>query len=130
MFQAIRDGKFGPLNPDRKYATGISSGGYNTSRMAVTWPNEFKALVVHSGSYATCAGPVCLVPYDVASDHPPTKFIHGFLDPIVPWWTMNIYYDTLLYNGIATEQVTLPFGGHEWFKESPQEVLKWFNAYP
>jgi len=130
LFDAIRIGAFGPLNTDRKYATGISSGGYNTSRMAVTWANEFKALVVHSGSYATCLGPVCLVPNQLPANHPPTKFIHGFVDAIVPWWTMNDYYDELLRNSIETEQVTLLFGGHAWFKESPQEVLEWFDAHP
>ena len=130
VFQAIREGIFGPLNAQRKYAVGISSGGYNTSRMAVTWPTEFKALVIQSGSYATCAGPVCLVPSHLSAKHPPTKFIHGFLDPIVPWYTMNDYYDALLFHGIDTAVVTEPLGGHAWFKDSPREVLRWFNRYP
>lgn len=130
VFTAIELGMFGPLNPDRKYATGISSGGYNTSRMAVTWPGEFKALVVQAGSYATCAGPACIVPLNLPDDHAPTRFIHGFLDPIVPWWSMDIYYDRLLAEGIATSRITEPFGGHEWFSSSPAAVVNWFNAHP
>lgn len=130
VFKGIRQGKFGPLNNQRKYATGISSGGYNTSRMAETWPGEFKALVVHSGSWATCLGPVCVLPGDIPADHAPTKFIHGFIDTIVPWWTMDLYYDRLQYEGIETERLTIATGGHEWFKQSPKAVLDWFNRHP
>ncbi len=130
VLDAIEDGIFGPLNDNRKYATGISSGGYNTSRMAVSFPGEFKGLVVASASYATCAGPVCAVPYNLPSDHPPTYFIHGFLDAIVPWWTMDIYYDRLLSKGIETGRHTNSWAGHEWLPESPELVLNWFNQHP
>ena len=46
-------GDFGDLDTDNVFATGLSSGGYMTSRMAVSYPGDFKALSVHSGSYAT-----------------------------------------------------------------------------
>lgn len=130
VFDAIEDGIFGPLNPNRKYATGISSGGYNSSRMAVSFPGEFKALMVQAGSYATCLGPVCVVPWDLPSDHPPTYFVHGFIDAIVPWWTMDIYYDRLLSEGIETGRHTETWGGHEWFPESANLALQWFNSHP
>lgn len=130
LFKAIDDGRFGPLNGQRKYATGISSGGYNTSRMAVSFPGEFKALVVHSGSYADCFGPLCSVPQTLPADHPPTYFIHGFVDLIVPWWTMELYYDRLLYQGIPTGRHTELTGAHGWFDSSPGKILDWFNAYP
>jgi dienelactone hydrolase len=129
VFQAIRNGEFGPLNADKKYATGISSGGYNTSRMAVSFPGEFKALVVHSGSYAECLGPVCLVPWTLPEDHPPTFFIQGFLDPIVPWFTMDSYFDRLLWQGFTTDRHTNYLGGHEWFPESAELVVDWFERY-
>nr|WP_298145784.1 plasmid partitioning protein [uncultured Pseudomonas sp.] len=130
LFKAIDDGHFGPLNGKRKYATGISSGGYNTSRMAVSFPGQFKALVVHSGSYASCSGPLCLVPSELPANHPPTFFIHGYSDLIVPWWTMDLYYDRLLQKGIRTGRYTEFWGGHEWFDASPGKVLAWFNANP
>ncbi|MEX1034246.1 MAG: hypothetical protein WDZ30_12855 [Cellvibrionaceae bacterium] len=130
VFTAIELGMFGPLNADRKYATGISSGGYNTSRMAVTWAGEFKALVIHSASYATCLGPVCVVPFNLPNDHPPTRFIHGFLDLVVPWWSMDLYHDRLLAEGVPTDRITHAFGGHGWFPTSPQAVVAWFNAHP
>lgn len=130
VFAAIDQGVFGPLNGNRKYATGISSGGYNSSRMAASFPGQFRALVVHSGSWATCLGPVCVVPGDLPDDHPPTKFIHGFLDTIVPWWSMDLYYDQLLYEGVQTERLTISTGGHEWFAQSPAAVVNWFNRHP
>lgn len=130
VFSAIDDGHFGPLNGQRKYATGISSGGYNTSRMAVSFPGQFRALAIQAGSYATCSGPLCSVPDTLPADHPPTYFLHGFVDFTVPWWSMNLYYDRLLHQGIATARHTETLGGHEWFAVSPSKILAWFNAHP
>ena len=130
IIQGVRDGRFGPLNPNRQYATGISSGGYNTSRMAVSFPGKFKALAIQSGSYASCSGPLCVVPDTLPADHPPTTFIHGFIDTIVPWWSMDMYYDRLLHQGIETARYTEPLGNHEWFDASPGIILAWFNAHP
>ena len=130
VFDAIASGHFGPLNSQRKYATGISSGGYNSSRMAVSFPGQFKALVIQSGSYATCSGPLCVVPDELPADHPPTYFLHGFVDLTVPWWSMQLYYDRLLQQGIETGLYTEPLGGHEWFAASPGKVLAWFHAHP
>lgn len=129
VLQAIKDGAFGPLNPDRQYATGISSGGYNSSRMAVSFPGEFKALVIHSGSYAECLGPVCVVPLQLPDDHPPTYFIHGLVDTIVPWSTMDSYYDRLRWEGITSDRHTNTLGGHEWFPESANLVFNWFERF-
>lgn len=129
VLQAIKDGAFGPLNPARQYATGISSGGYNTSRMAVSFPGEFKALVIHSGSYAECLGAVCLVPYQLPEEHPPTYFIHGLVDTIVPWSTMDRYYDRLRWEGVTSDRHTNTLGGHEWFPESAGLVLNWFERF-
>ncbi len=127
LFDAIDDGVFGNLNGDKKFATGISSGGYNASRMAVTWPYEFKALVVHSASYATCSGSLCLIP-SLSSNHPPTAFVHGLWDPLAPWWAMDSYYDKLRWKGIATSRLNVS-GGHEWFAQSSDKIVDWFNKY-
>ncbi|MCJ8169353.1 extracellular medium-chain-length polyhydroxyalkanoate depolymerase [Atopomonas sediminilitoris] len=130
VLAAMHGGAFGPLNRQRQYATGISSGGYNTSRMAVSFAGEFRALAVQSGSYATCSGPLCLVPDNLPSDHPPTLFVHGFIDAVVPWWSMDLYYDRLLYQGIATARHTELSGGHEWFARSPATIKAWFDQHP
>lgn len=129
LLTGVRQGRFGPLNAQRQYATGISSGGYNSSRMAVSFPGQFKALAIHSGSYATCSGPLCVVP-ELPADHPPTAFLHGFIDTVVPWWSMDLYYDRLLQQGIETTRYTEPLGNHEWFAASPGIILNWFNAHP
>ncbi|MCY1274807.1 Poly(3-hydroxyoctanoate) depolymerase [compost metagenome] len=130
VLDAIAAGHFGPLNAQRQYATGISSGGYNTSRMAVSFPGRFKALAIQSGSYASCSGPLCVVPDALPADHPPTLFLHGFVDAIVPWWSMDLYYDRLLQQNIETARHTEALGGHEWFAASPGKILAWFNGHP
>ncbi|MDG9923374.1 MULTISPECIES: plasmid partitioning protein [unclassified Pseudomonas] len=130
VLDAIAAGHFGPLDAQRQYATGISSGGYNTSRMAVSFPGRFRALAIQSGSYATCSGPLCVMPNDLPADHPPTLFLHGFVDAVVPWWSMDLYYDRLLQQGVETARHTEVLGGHEWFAASPGKILAWFNAHP
>jgi predicted esterase len=130
VLQAMQQGRFGTLNKQRQYATGISSGGYNTSRMAVSFQGQFKALVIQSGSYANCGGPLCVVPKKLPADHPPTYFLQGFIDPIVPWWTAEMYHKRLAEQGIETGMYTDKLGGHEWFPASPEKVLEWFNRHP
>jgi len=110
LFNAVSAGTYGPAyqyNMNRRFAFGISSGGYNSSRMAATFNgnNNFKALGIVSASYATCSGAACVVPSPLPASHPPTKFWHGTLDTIVPIYTMHLYYDQLVSQGIPTEKV-------------------------
>ncbi|MDP2314538.1 MAG: prolyl oligopeptidase family serine peptidase [Pseudomonadota bacterium] len=128
LLRAIDAGDLGPLDPDRLYATGISSGGYMTSRMAVAYPGRFRALAIASASYATCAGPLCAVPA-LPDDHPPTLFLHGGADSIVPITTMEAYADALAADGVPTERVTDPDEGHAWLAIAPDEVVEWFSAW-
>ena len=128
LFSAIASGKFGPLNKQRQYAGGISSGGYNVSRMAISFPGKFKALAIQSASYASCVGANCTVPA-LPADHPPTLFVHGQADWVVPWTSMQPYHDRLLYQGLKTAMYTEPGGGHSWFSSSPGQILNWFNQY-
>lgn len=130
VLTAIKDGKFGPINPNRQYATGLSSGGYNTSRMAVSFPGQFRALAIQSASYATCLGPLCVIPTNLPANHPPTLLQHGDIDLIVPWNTAQAYYDQLSAQGIKTSFYLEHASGHGWFKSSPERVLDWFNQNP
>lgn len=130
VFAAIAAGEFGPLDSQRKYATGISSGGYNSSRMAVSFAGEFRALAIQSASYATCSGPLCTVPQVLPADHPPTLFLHGFVDMTVPWWSMNLYYQRLQEQGISSTRHTDWLAGHEWLEQAPELILDWFRRYP
>jgi poly(3-hydroxybutyrate) depolymerase len=119
-----------PVDVGRLYATGISSGGYMTSRMAFSYPKKFRALAVVAGSWATCGGPLCSVPNPLPADHPPTLFLHGEADETVPIGTMRLYADQLASQGIETRVVTDADAGHAWIGVSPSEVPAWFVGHP
>lgn len=128
MLAAVKDGDFGPINTNKLFAAGMSSGGYNTSRMAVSFPGVFKGLMIHSASYATCLGPVkCSVPKSLPKDHPPTLFIHGALDLTVPAYTMKKYAKSMENNGIAYSVFIKTTGAHGYFKETPLLTVNWFK---
>ena len=134
FFNEIKSGSYGPssqYNLNQRYAYGISSGGYNTSRMAVTFNGSsvWKALAIISASYATCAGPLCSVP-SLPSNHPPTKFYHGMQDLIVPLFTMESYYNKLVAAGKETTK-KIHGGGHELTSDNlgGSGVKAWFDAH-
>lgn len=129
LLQKMKVGEFGPLNMDKLFATGISSGGYHASRMAVTFPGVFKALAIESASYATCGGPLCLIPRDLPADHPPTLFLHGALDNVVPVTTMFSYHSRLKEAGIPTEMRVDALASHQWISDAPEFITKWFLKY-
>lgn len=135
MWSSIETGGYGAASQydmTRRFAFGMSSGGYNTSRMAVSWngDNVWKALAIHSASYATCLGPLCNIPAQLPANHPPTKFYHGTSDPIVPISTMYPYYNELIAQGhIAELQI-----GDEGHSLSPDMVgatgiKAWFDRF-
>lgn len=130
LFNQITSGTFGPLDGARLYATGPSSGGYMTSRMAVSYQGKFRALAIESASYATCGGPACTIPTPLPSDHPPTLFLHGGMDPLVPVSTMEAYNSDLVAEGKVTKVVIDPNATHQWIAAAPTEVPAWFQAYP
>ncbi len=128
IFAALAAGDFGPVNGDAYYATGISSGGYMTSRMAVSYPGRFVALAIAAASYATCGGATCFVPSTLPADHPPTLFLHGEVDMVVPIGTMERYEARLSAQGFTTRVVRDAGVGHAWLRVAPAEVLAWFAA--
>lgn len=127
--EMISSGKFGPLDSRKIFATGISSGGYNTSRLAVTFPGVFRAIVIQSASYANCLGPACIIPTKFSSDHPPTRFLHGALDIAVPVSTAKAFHEILRDNRIETDIIIDPTAGHGWLENSPEKVLEWFEQH-
>jgi len=130
LFSAVDGGELGPLDADRLYASGLSSGGYMTSRMALSYPGRFRALAIHSASWATCAGPLCVLPATLPADHPPTLFLHGELDTTVPIGTMEPYASQLDSAGREVRLVIDPSVGHGWIPAAPTEVVDWFTAHP
>ena len=128
LFAAMSAGQLGPIDSSHLYAMGISSGGFMTSRMAVSYDGRFRALVDHSGSYATCSA-LCTVPTPLPSDHPPTLFLHGALDVVVPMTAIQPYIDALNDAGRETKLVTDPNAGHQWLSEGPDVIPAWFDAH-
>jgi dienelactone hydrolase len=129
ILDQIGAGTFGSLDSGRLFATGMSSGGYMTSRMAVSHAGTFQALAIQSASYATCLGPICPVPSDLPDDHPPTLFLHGLIDPVVPIWTMYPYRDRLNAQGTPTRTVVDAFAPHAFLRAAPGEIVTWFQAH-
>ena len=129
LFELIDNGDLGDLDGQRLYATGISSGGYMTSRMNSAYPDRFRALAVQSASWQSCSGPLCSVPEQTA-DHLPTLFLHGEDDLIVPVSTMETYHQALSDAGADTRKVVQAGVGHAWIDAAPTEVVAWFNAHP
>src|SRR5690606_20839240 len=96
FFGEIKSGSYGAAsqyNMSKRYAYGASSGGFNSSRMAVTYnggsgnANTWKALGIVAAGYATCSYACGSIP-TLPANHPPTKFWHGQNDPLVPLTTM------------------------------------------
>jgi dienelactone hydrolase len=129
LFSALSSAAFGPINTTRLYAMGISSGGFMTSRMAISYQGKFRALADHSGSYATCSD-TCTVPTPLPSSHPPTLFLHGDTDVIVPLSAIQPYLDALMAEGFQTQLVTDVDAGHQWLPEGVQVIPAWFDSHP
>lgn len=129
LLSKLAEGTFGQLDLTKLYATGMSSGGYMTSRMAVSFAGKFRALAIHSAAYATCGGPLCNVPASLPADHPPTLFLHGTADTIVPISTAKSYESKLRAAGIATSFVEEAGAGHEWLSAAPSKIADWFLAH-
>ncbi len=129
LFAELDAGTFGSLDVAALYATGISSGGYMTSRMDEAYRTRFRALAIQSGSYATCGGPACVVPTDLSSAHRPTLFLHGAADVVVPVWTMELYRDALDAAGAETQTIIADAVGHAWIDEAPAAIVTWFESH-
>lgn len=129
LFEELDAGTFGPADPERRAAAGISSGGYMTSRMALSYAGEFDALAIQSASWATCGGVVCSVPDALPDDHPPTLFLHGERDDIVPIGTMERYAEGLEDAGHTVRVVTDAEVGHAWLDVAPDEIVAWFDLH-
>lgn len=129
VIRLMKSGGFGKIDGDSLYATGISSGGYNTSRLVLTFPDTFKAIAIQSGSYANCLGPLCEMPESVPRNHPPTLFLHGQKDIAVPVGTAKEFHSLLKKEGIETEMIIDPEAMHAWIDAAPVSILDWFRRH-
>ena len=119
---------FGAVDDGRLYTAGFSSGGYMASRVALTYTGV-QAAAVHSASYMTCAASACFVPA-LPVTHPPTLFLHGTADIVVPVWTSQVYADKLAELDIPMKQVLEDGLGHVWLSTAPNQIVSWFQAHP
>lgn len=99
-----------------------------TSRMAVSYAGTFRALADSAGSYATCSA-TCTVPTPLPNDHPPTLFLHGDADNVVPMSSVQPYIDALRAQGHEVKVVTDANAGHEWLVEGPTAIPAWFDVH-
>ncbi len=90
---------------------------------------KLRALIVQSGSYATCNGSTCTLPAQLPANHPPTLFLHGADDTIVPPATMQIYHDRLKAMGVEVGLFLAPGVRHAILAESPALVLDWVRRH-
>jgi len=138
LIAAIRNGAFGPVDMTHLYATGISSGGYMTSRMANEFSSlpgqfdparPFRAVAIESASFESCSGALCVIPTPLPASHPPTLFLQGLLDPLVPIATAQAYDLALRAQSIPERFVTDAVASHQWIAAAPGEVLAWFQGH-
>lgn len=126
----IKAQNFGPADTNNFFALGISSGGYMTDRMAQSHTHQkFNALAIASASYAKCGGPYCPLPDEINPEHPPTLFMHGRIDPVVPIITMRLYEKKLRENGIQTKKIIQNTATHQWLDKAPKAIVSWFKTY-
>ncbi len=129
VLRLIGSGGFGRIDADSLYATGISSGGYNTSRLVLTFPGAFRAIAIQSGSYADCLGPLCGMPDTLPEAHPPTLFLHGQKDIAVPVSTAKKFHNYLKREGVETEMIVDPEARHAWIDAAPVAIRQWFSTH-
>jgi pimeloyl-ACP methyl ester carboxylesterase len=134
LFPMMESGKLGKLDMTRMHSAGISSGGYMSSRMAFFYAKQFKSVTIAAGSFYYCSGPLCAppiqgLPGELKPDHPPTLFLQGLDDDIVPPFTMWLYADDLKEHNIPYRVVTCANCTHQWIPNSPTEVLNWVQKW-
>jgi len=129
LFEAVRAGGLGSLDPNRWYAAGLSSGGYMASRMAVEYPTEFRAICVMSAGYASWSGRYGRMVKRLPDRHPPTLFIHGRMDRTTPFERMLVYRDRLAKAGVPTDVMDDPAASHACLAGAGERMAAWFNRY-
>lgn len=111
-----------------KFAMGFSSGGYMASRMGVSYFTEnFRAIAIQSASYAAWGGTYQPVPLPAVSDlsqHPPTLFLQGLYDRLVPFSTVKEYAQQL--ESVTEVDIIREAYTHIWSENAPDNIVDWF----
>jgi dienelactone hydrolase len=126
LFQAIDEGRFGPLRKDRIAAAGMSSGGFNSSRLALEFPERVRSIIVLSGGYAKHPSINTFIP-DLPQDHAATLVIHGEKDHVVDSSIPKAFSDKLVEQGIESELYIAPGKDHEFIPGTGERVVAWLR---
>ena len=133
------DGEFGfKIDTSAMHAIGFSSGGFMSSRMAFSYTGLFKSLSIVGGGYYNCLPPVNNCPdFDYTDEshtqlikyHPPTQFLHGEKDLIVPVDLAQRYHANLLSNSVNPTRLLTTKQGHTWIDSSADAIAEWIELY-
>jgi len=123
-----------PIDWERIYCAGFSSGGFMTSHIAHFFGDRFAGVIIHSGANAesitlTDNGPVfnCTMPYEFPVNHSPTLIVHGGADGFVPPECGTHYYNELIRCGFDATLLFDPSEGHIWLSEYNEDILSWIE---
>ena len=139
MFGQMGEGSmFGKVDMSNIHIMGFSSGGYQSSRMALSasiFKKSWKSVSIQSGGPAWCSGMFCSqAVFDESAvatamkSHAPTLFLHGSKDYTVPSKFAQQYEEKLKALGKSTKFVAAAVG-HQWLSNANTEILAWVKKY-
>ena len=111
-----------PIDPDRRYVTGMSMGGYAAWALAVSQPDRFAAIAPVCGGGAPDT--VCAI------RHVPVWAFHGALDDVVPLRRSEEMVEALRACGGDVQFTVYPGLGHDsWtLTYANPDVYRWLLA--
>lgn len=124
------------LDADNVYVTGISIGGFMSSRLANHYGRNIKAIAIHSGGNAdhvfVSPSNKCYIEYNfnnnkISPDHARTLIIHGTNDTIIPYEVAIAYYNALKEAGTGVKLIPKENAGHTWFEDYNKYIFDWFE---
>jgi predicted peptidase len=115
--------KENPIDANRIYVTGLSSGGWAAWNLALSYPDTFAAIVPISGFVDLIAlESICKI------SSIPTRIFHGLLDDVVRVdYAINIYKELQKCNTRNAELTIFDDAGHDsWSRVyDNQEIYDW-----
>ena len=125
-----------PVNTNRLYCAGFSSGAFMCSQIGHYFNNRFNAIAIHSGANSESISLTYLGPsfnlntsYNFSSSFPPTIIIHGENDGFVPVQCAKNFYADLQRNKIPSKLLINQDEGHIWISQYDSEILDWLTTY-